>query len=138
CRAAGPTASSADRRRAMPGPARVNVPVDHLTSAAYADRRRAGIDPTRAQAHTHGVFEGMPVMVGAGVTADGTNTTHMTVIDDEGTIVSATQTLQSGFGSRVTTPGTGMLLNNHMSLMDPTPGNTNSIEPGKRILSSMS
>jgi gamma-glutamyltranspeptidase/glutathione hydrolase len=31
-----------------------------------------------------------------------------------------------------------MLLNNHMSLMDPTPGNTNSIEPGKRILSSMS
>src|SRR5688500_10175324 len=69
---------------------------------------------------------------------DGANTTHCTVIDDEGTIVSTTQTLQSAFGSRVTTPGTGMLLDNHMSLMDPTPGSVNSIEPGKRILSSMS
>jgi gamma-glutamyltranspeptidase/glutathione hydrolase len=38
----------------------------------------------------------------------------------------------------VTAAGTGMLLNNHMSLMDPVPGNTNSIEPGKRVLSSMS
>ena len=37
-----------------------------------------------------------------------------------------------------TVPGTGLLLSNHMSLMDPTPGNTNSIAPGKRVLSSMS
>jgi gamma-glutamyltranspeptidase/glutathione hydrolase len=128
----------ADRRRYMADPDRVHVPVDQLISAAYAEQRRAGIDRARAQEHVHGVFDGMPVLVGAGATADGTNTTHLTVIDDEGTIVSATQTLQSGFGSRVTTPGTGMLLNNHMSLMDPTPGGVNSIEPGKRILSSMS
>jgi gamma-glutamyltranspeptidase/glutathione hydrolase len=52
--------------------------------------------------------------------------------------VSTTQTLQSAFGSKVTAAGTGMLLNNHMSLMDPVPGNTNSIAPGKRVLSSMS
>jgi gamma-glutamyltranspeptidase/glutathione hydrolase len=60
------------------------------------------------------------------------------VIDADGTIVSTTQTLQSAFGSKVTTPGTGMLLDNHMSLMDPVPGNPNSIAPGKRVLSSMS
>jgi gamma-glutamyltranspeptidase/glutathione hydrolase len=60
------------------------------------------------------------------------------VVDADGTMVSATQTLNWGFGSRVTTPGTGMLLNNCMKLMDPTPGRTNSIAPGKRILSSMS
>jgi gamma-glutamyltranspeptidase/glutathione hydrolase len=68
---------------------------------------------------------------------EGSNTTHCTVMDADGTIVSATQTLQSAFGSKVTAADTGMLLNNHMSLMDPVAGNTNSIEPGKRVLSSM-
>lgn len=129
----------ADRRRYMADPDRVDVPVEQLVSRAYAERRRAGLDLTRAQDHVHGDFEGAPALTGAGLGShDGVKTTHCTVIDDEGTIVAATQTLQSAFGSRVTTPGTGMLLDNHMSLMDPTPGNTNSIEPGKRILSSMS
>jgi gamma-glutamyltranspeptidase/glutathione hydrolase len=129
----------ADRRRYMADPDRVDVPVDQLVSKAYAERRRAGIDLSRARDHAHGEFEEAPALVGMGLGShDGVNTTHCTVIDDEGTIVSATQTLQSAFGSRVTTPATGMLLDNHMSLMDPTPGNTNSIEPGKRILSSMS
>jgi gamma-glutamyltranspeptidase/glutathione hydrolase len=129
----------ADRRRYMADPDRVDVPVAQLVSREYAERRRAGLSMSRAQDHAHGEFANAPAMVGAGLGShDGVNTTHCTVIDDEGTIVSATQTLQSGFGSRVTTPGTGMLLNNHMSLMDPTPGNTNSIEPGKRVLSSMS
>jgi gamma-glutamyltranspeptidase / glutathione hydrolase len=129
----------ADRRRYMADPDRVDVPVEQLVSKEYAERRRAGLDLARAQAHTHGEFEDVPALVGTGLGShDGVNTTHCTVIDDEGTIVSATQTLQAAFGSRVTTPGTGMLLDNHMSLMDPTPGNVNSIEPGKRILSSMS
>jgi len=129
----------ADRRRYMADPDQVKIPVEQLVSAVYAERRRAGLDRSRAQEHAHGEFAEVAATVGAGLRGpDGANTTHCTVIDDEGTIVSATQTLQALFGSKVTSPGTGMLLNNHMSLMDPTPGNTNSIEPGKRVLSSMS
>jgi gamma-glutamyltranspeptidase/glutathione hydrolase len=124
----------ADRRRYMADPDRVPVPVDQLTSRLYAERRRADIDPTRARDHAAGELAQVARFMGG----EGASTTHCTVIDDEGTIVSATQTLQAAFGSKVTTPGTGMLLDNHMSLMDPTPGNPNSIAPGKRILSSMS
>ena len=53
-------------------------------------------------------------------------------------VVSTTQTIHAVFGSKVTTPGTGMLLNNTMNIFDPHPGNANSIAPGKRMVSSMS
>ncbi|MCC6177498.1 MAG: gamma-glutamyltransferase [Chloroflexi bacterium] len=129
----------ADRRRYMADPDRVAIPVDALTSKAYAERRRAEINPARAREYAPGAFSGIVAPAGADLQGpDAPNTTHCTVIDHEGTIVSATQTLQTAFGSKVTVPGTGMLLSNHLSLMDPTPGNTNSIEPGKRVLSSMS
>jgi gamma-glutamyltranspeptidase/glutathione hydrolase len=59
-------------------------------------------------------------------------------MDVDGNVVSTTQTLNGGFGSKVTVPGTGMLLNNCMHLMDPNSGRTNSIAGGKRILSSIS
>jgi gamma-glutamyltranspeptidase / glutathione hydrolase len=124
----------ADRRRYMADPERVHVPVRQLTSKEYADRRRAEIDPRRAGNPAHGEFAEVASFMGG----EGANTTHLTVIDDEGTIVTATQTAQSAFGAKVTTPGTGMILNNCMLLMDPVPGRTNSIEGGKRILSSMS
>jgi gamma-glutamyltranspeptidase/glutathione hydrolase len=123
----------ADRRQYMADSDRIHVPVQELISPDYAARRRAEIDPSHARDHAAGRFAEVARFMGG----EGSNTTHCTVIDSEGTVVSTTQTLQSAFGSRVTTPGTGMLLNNHMSLMDPTPGNTNSIEPGKRVLSSM-
>jgi gamma-glutamyltranspeptidase / glutathione hydrolase len=124
----------ADRRQHMADPDRVHVPVAELLSAAYADQRRAEIDRGRARDHAAGQFAEVARFMGG----EGSSTTHCTVIDADGTIVSATQTLQSAFGSKVTTPGTGMLLDNHMSLMDPVPGNPNSIAPGKRVLSSMS
>jgi gamma-glutamyltranspeptidase / glutathione hydrolase len=124
----------ADRRRYMADPDRVAVPVAWLTSRAYADERRAAIDPDRAGDHAAGEAPELARFMGG----EGANTTHCTAIDAEGTIVSTTQTLQKAFGSKVTVPGTGMLLSNHMSLMDPTPGGVNSIEPGKRVLSSMS
>jgi gamma-glutamyltranspeptidase / glutathione hydrolase len=118
----------ADRFQYMADPERVAVPVDWLTSKDYADERRAHIDPERAQQ-----YQAAPVPDG-----EGDCTTHCCAADAEGNVVTTTQTLNNAFGSRVTVPGTGMLLNNCMHLMDPTPGRTNSIEPGKRILSSVS
>jgi gamma-glutamyltranspeptidase/glutathione hydrolase len=65
------------------------------------------------------------------------NTTHLSVMDSDGNIVAATQTLFSAFGSMVMSPGTGLLLNNCMGLFDPRPGRANSVAGGKRMLSSM-
>jgi gamma-glutamyltranspeptidase/glutathione hydrolase len=118
----------ADRARYLADPERVRVPVDWLTSKEYAGQRRAQIDLCRAQPYA-------PAIAPDG---EGACTTHCCAADAEGNVVSATQTLNGAFGSKVTVPGTGMLLNNCMKLMDPTPGRTNSIAPGKRILSSMS
>jgi gamma-glutamyltranspeptidase/glutathione hydrolase len=119
--------SFADRFRYMADPAGLDVPVERLISGAYAAaaRGRMRLD----------VAGRSPVLADALV--DDRSTTHVTVVDEEGTIVSATQTVQSAFGSKVTAPGTGMLLNNLMLLMDPRPERPNSIAPGKRILSSM-
>jgi gamma-glutamyltranspeptidase / glutathione hydrolase len=122
----------ADRFRYLADPATTDVPVDWLTSPAYAAERRAEIGGPDGAAQTYG--PGVP----GGARGESTSTTHLNVVDASGTMVAATQTLNSLFGSRVTTPGTGMLLNNCMRLMDPTPGRTNSIAGGKRILSSMS
>ena len=118
----------ADRARYLADPERVRVPVEWLTSKDYAAERRAMIDRRRAQQYAAGVAPD----------GEGACTTHCCAVDAEGNVVSATQTLNGAFGSKVTVPGTGMLLNNCMKLMDPTPGRTNSIAPGKRILSSMS
>jgi gamma-glutamyltranspeptidase/glutathione hydrolase len=118
----------ADRFRYMADPETTNVPVEWLTSKAYGAERRAQIDPVRSQTYS----------AAQQPDGEGRSTTHCCAMDDEGNVVSTTQTLNSGFGSKVTVPGTGMLLNNCMHLMDPNPGRTNSIAPGKRILSSMS
>ncbi|MGI8478060.1 MAG: gamma-glutamyltransferase [Thermomicrobiales bacterium] len=120
----------ADRARFVADPATRDVPVDWLTSPAYAAERRAEIVANGDRA---GDFA-----AGLGGGGESGSTTHVNVVDADGTMVSATQTLNGLFGSRATVPGTGMLLNNTMRLMDPVPGRTNSIAPGKRILSSMS
>jgi len=118
----------ADWARYMADPAFTDVPVRWLTSMGYADERRAAIDPHHATHHHAGQ---RPMM-------ESVNTTHVTVADADGMFVTTTQTLNRLFGSKVTTPGTGMLLNDMISNMNPFPGETNSIAGGKRILSSMS
>jgi gamma-glutamyltranspeptidase/glutathione hydrolase len=65
-------------------------------------------------------------------------TTHFSVVDREGNICSVTQTLLSIFGSRVTSPSTGLLLNNGIMWFDPEPGKPNSLAPGKRCLTNYS
>ena len=64
-------------------------------------------------------------------------TTHVSVVDRMGRMVSLTNTLLSRFGSKVTLPRTGFLLNNGMMWFDPRPGLPNSIAPGVRPLANM-
>ncbi len=115
-----------DRRTYMGDPNFVDVPVDMLVSKSHADNWRQKIDLNRArQAVT-------------AYTAESNSTTHMAAADSMGNIITATHTIHSAFGSKVTVPGTGILLNNTMNIFDPHPGMANSIAPGKRVTSSMS
>ncbi|HRD78772.1 MAG TPA: gamma-glutamyltransferase, partial [Hyphomicrobiaceae bacterium] len=66
------------------------------------------------------------------------NTTHVTVADADGHVVSATQTINGVFGAAVMIPGTGLIANNYMHNFDPHPGRALSIAPGKRVFTSMS
>ena len=120
----------ADRFEYLGDPAFVEVPVGALTDKGYAAARRDEIDPSQAREYSYG---NPSLYVG-----EGADTTHLTAADSDGNIVSMTQTIHAVFGSKVTTPGTGMLLNNTMNIFDPHPGNANSIAPGKRMVSSMS
>jgi gamma-glutamyltranspeptidase / glutathione hydrolase len=117
----------ADRAVATADPAFVNVPVERLTSKAYAQERRAAIRMDRAQSW------------GPGLRApESADTTHVTVADAEGNVVSATQTLNGLFGACMMIPGTGLLANNYMYNFDPFPVRALSIAPGKRCFTSMS
>jgi gamma-glutamyltranspeptidase/glutathione hydrolase len=118
----------ADRQRYMGDPWRVPVPVEGLTSKEYAALR---VKEIGEKAGNHGF--GDP----GRYQGESQNTTHVSVMDSEGNIVAATQTLFALFGSTVTVPGTGVLLNNCMGLFDPRPGRANSVAGGKRMLSSM-
>jgi gamma-glutamyltranspeptidase/glutathione hydrolase len=66
-----------------------------------------------------------------------TCTTHLTVCDDQGTMVAVTTTLLSSMGSRVVLPGSGVLMNNGVMWFDPRPNQPNSMAPGKRPLTNM-
>ena len=65
-------------------------------------------------------------------------TTHFTVADQWGNMVSFTTTIEQVFGSGMMVPGYGVMLNNELTDFDATPGGANQVEPNKRPLSSMS
>jgi gamma-glutamyltranspeptidase/glutathione hydrolase len=131
----------ADRSLYLGDPDFVEVPVDRLIDKGYAQRQRARIDSERATPATE-IAPGRPLG------DESTETTHYSVADRFGNVVSNTYTLNFSFGSHIAVPGTGMLLNNEMADFATSPGNANAfglvqgeankIEPGKRPLSSMS
>jgi gamma-glutamyltranspeptidase/glutathione hydrolase len=140
----------ADRFAWLADATQIDVPVDLLADPAYAaERARAfsadrleplpAATPERAGVR-HGLATSIPGYVpdalAAGQMADG-STTHLSVIDRNGMAVSCTQTLLSLWGSRVTAPGTGILLNNGMMWFDPEPGRPNSVAGGKTPLCNM-
>jgi gamma-glutamyltranspeptidase/glutathione hydrolase len=116
--------AAADRRAVTADPAFVKVPIERLISKAYADECRAQIDRSRAGGFVSKLHSN-----------ESANTTHVTIADSEGNVVTSTQTLNSLFGARIMIPGTGIIPNNYMYLFDPHPGNALSLQPGKRITS---
>jgi gamma-glutamyltranspeptidase/glutathione hydrolase len=117
----------ADRAAASGDPDYVGVPVEKLTSKAYAEERRRAIDSVRAQNWGAGVSQ-----------LEGAHTTHMTAADAFGNVVATTQTINNLFGAKIMIPGLGAIANNYMNLFDPRPGHALSLAPGKRVTTSMS
>ena len=137
--------SFADRNAYLGDSDFVEVPLAGLLSDGFAAERRALITET---ASTKPVTAGNPWPYngggGTGATAaataaGGENTTHLTVADRWGNIVSYTYTIESTGGNGITVPGWGFLLNNELTdfnfdLLD----HPNSVQGGKRPRSSMS
>jgi gamma-glutamyltranspeptidase/glutathione hydrolase len=117
----------ADRAAASGDPEFINVPVERLTSKSYAKERRDTIDARRAQKWGAGVAQ-----------LEGAHTTHMTAADAMGNVVASTQTINNLFGAKILIPGLGTVPNNYMNLYDPRPGHALSLQPGKRVTTSMS
>lgn len=132
--------SFADRAEFMADPDFASVPVAGLVDKDYAIDRRATIKNDRASS-SRDIGHGTPTG------AEAMDTTHYTVVDRDGTVVSNTYTINDLYGSRVTVKGTGILLNDEMDDFAARPGRENmygliqgernAIQPGKRPLSSM-
>ncbi len=130
----------ADRSKHLGDPDFYDVPADWLMSKAYARKLAATIDMKRARPSSE-VAPGVPPAY------ESPDTTHFSVMDRDGNVVSNTTTLNFSFGSGIAVAGAGFLLNNEMddfSAKAGVPnafgllgGEANEIESGKRPLSSM-
>jgi gamma-glutamyltranspeptidase/glutathione hydrolase len=130
----------ADRAEHLGDPDFVSVPVARLLDPRYITKLRNSIDPARATPSDQ-------VRAGDLKAYESTETTHYSIVDKEGNAVAVTYTLNGGYGSGVTLPGLGFLLNNEMDDFSAKPGvpnmfgvlggDANAIQPGKRPLSSM-
>ena len=118
----------ADRNQYVADPDFVSVPLQGLLSDAYAAQRRALIGPTA-----------LPVPVAPGDPSPfNSSTTHLTVSDRFGNVVSYTFTIEQIGGSGIVVPGRGFLLNNELTDFNFVTGTANSPAGGKRPRSSMS
>lgn len=127
----------ADRADYLGDPAFSKVPVQQLTDPKYIAKRAKEVNPD-AISPTEKVRPGL----------EPHQTTHFSIVDKDGNAVSNTYTLNWDFGSGVVVKGAGFLLNDEMDDFSSKPGvanafgvvgsDANAIEPGKRMLSSMS
>ncbi len=130
----------ADRARYMGDADFYKVPVDQLRAEAYLKNRMQDYNPDKAGNSSHTVEGKLPGY-------ESEETTHLSVIDNEGNAVSVTTTLNNNYGSRTVVGGAGFLLNDEMDDFSVKPGSpnlygavggkANAIEPRKRMLSSM-
>ncbi|MFC4871885.1 gamma-glutamyltransferase [Negadavirga shengliensis] len=129
----------ADRAEYMADADYYPVPVEQLLDKDYLAERFADFDPKRATP-SDGINAGS-------VLALSEETTHFSIVDPLGNAVACTTTLNGGMGSKVVVDGAGFILNNEMDDFSIKPGfpnmfgvlggEANKIEPGKRMLSSM-
>jgi gamma-glutamyltranspeptidase / glutathione hydrolase len=130
----------ADRAAYLGDPDFFNVPVQKLTSVDYVQDRMKTFDPKSATPSSQ-VKEGIIEI------AESKETTHLSVVDKFGNAVAVTTTLNDSYGSKVMVAGSGFILNDEMDDFSIKPGQpnmygviggeANKIEPGKRMLSSM-
>jgi gamma-glutamyltranspeptidase/glutathione hydrolase len=139
-----------DRSDYLGDPDYNQIPVAELTAKKYAEAWRKSILPDKASPSSELKRpEGFlpPAPTTAGTRHESPDTTHYSVVDAEGNAVSVTTTLNDSFGSHVTSPSLGFLLNDEMddfaskkgapNMFGLIQGPANAIAPGKRPLSSM-
>jgi len=130
----------ADRSKYLGDPDFYKVPVDSLLNSAYITSRMKTFSLGAATPST-------AVQPGSFVGYESDQTTHYSIVDRDGNAVSVTTTLNGDFGSKIFVKGAGFLLNNEMDDFSAKPGvpnmfglvggKANAIQPGKRMLSSM-
>jgi len=130
----------ADRNEYLGDPDFVKNPIPALLDPAYIKTRRDSIDSVVATPSDQ-------INPGLAAGKESSDTTHYSIADDQGNVVAVTYTLNAGYGSKVTVPALGFLLNDEMDDFAAKPGSpnlfglvqgeANSVAPGRRPLSSM-
>ena len=130
----------ADRAEYLGDPDFFDVPMEELSDNSYIKKRMQNFDLANSS-------DSKAISAGKFVPDESEETTHYSIADSFGNSVSVTTTLNGGYGNFVVVKGAGFLLNNEMDDFSVKPGypniygliggEANSIEPGKRMLSSM-
>jgi gamma-glutamyltranspeptidase/glutathione hydrolase len=130
----------ADRSEYLGDPGFIKIPVDQLISKSYLLRRMRSLDEKKASSSQE-------IRAGTPESYTSEETTHYSVVDAAGNSVATTTTLNNTFGNSIVVDSAGFLLNNEMDDFSVKPGfpnmyglvggEANSVQPGKRMLSSM-
>ena len=141
-----------DRNEYLGDPEFVTMPLKQMADPAYAAAWRKSIDPLKPTpskdlVRPAGFLPSPPAVIAKREAHESSETTHFSVMDKDGNAVSSTYTLNGLFGSGVTVPGLGFVMNNEMddfasktgvpNMFGLVQGPANAIAPGKRPLSSM-